>query len=201
MRLSIVFDLGGVLFDWNPRHLYKKLFPNDLESMEWFLSNICTQEWNVKQDAGRLFSEAVAELIALYPDYEDLIRAYDSRWEEMVEGVIEPSLDILSTLRLEGYELYALSNWSVEKFSLIRSKHQFLKWFEAIIISGEIRMVKPDPKIFRFLLEVIGRDAPECLFIDDSLKNVAAAGKLGFNTIHFRSPDQLRSELHNMGIL
>jgi 2-haloacid dehalogenase len=201
IKLSIIFDLGGVLFDWNPRHLYRKLFPGDAEKMEWFLSNICTQDWNVKQDAGRPFSEAVAELIERHPEYEDLIRAYDIRWEEMVTGAIGASVDILAALRQNNYRLYALSNWSVEKFCSVRTRYEFLDWFDAILISGEVGLVKPDSRIYLILLEKTGLSAPQCLFIDDSLENVMAAQKLGFNTIHFRTPEQLRDELAAMGIL
>jgi len=199
-KLCLVFDLGGVLIEWNPRHLYRKLFPGDPEAMEWFLANICTQDWNVKQDAGRLFSEAVRELVELYPEYEALIRAYDERWAEMVPGAIEPTIDILRTLREKNYRLYALSNWSVEKFAPIPSRFEFLGWFDKIIISGEVKVAKPDPRIFSILLQRIGRTAEECLFIDDSPMNIAAAGELGFKTIHFQSPEQLQAELLRMGI-
>jgi 2-haloacid dehalogenase len=199
-RLSIIFDLGGVLIDWNPRHLYRKLFKDDPESMEWFLSNICTHDWNLKLDAGRPFTEAIDELSDLYPQYEELIRAYGNRWEEMIAGPIEPSIDILRALRREKYQLYALSNWSVETFSKVRSRFDFLDWFETIIISGEVRVAKPDPEIFSILLQRIEKTAGECLFIDDSKINVAAAEKLGFKGIYFQSPEQLYEELCRMGI-
>lgn len=199
--MAIVFDLGGVLIDWNPRHLYQKLFDNAPEPMERFLSDICSQEWNVQQDAGRPFAEGIAELVARHPDFEQLIRAYDTRWEEMIAGAIQPSVDILADLKQANHPLYALSNWSAEKFANMRNRFPFLSWFEIIVISGEVKAAKPDPRIFSFLLEKSGRTARECLFIDDSIINIAAAQKLGFKTIHFLSPEQLRAELLQMGIL
>jgi 2-haloacid dehalogenase len=199
-RIAIIFDLGGVLVDWNPRHLYKKLLAEDPDFVEWFLSNVCTPEWNALQDAGRPFAEAVAELVARYPDYESLISAFHIRWEEMVAGTIEPAVAILAELRRAGYPLYALSNWSAETFVLMRDRFEFLSWFKAVIISGEIKLIKPDPRIYRLLLDKIDRRAGECLFIDDSLPNVLAARDLGFKTIHFQSAELLREELERMGI-
>ncbi|HKG20497.1 MAG TPA: HAD family phosphatase [Blastocatellia bacterium] len=198
--MAIVFDLGGVLVDWNPRHLYKKLLADDPDFVEWFLSNICTPEWNAKQDAGRPFAEAVAELSLQHPGYENLISAFHTRWEEMVAGAIEPTVAILAELGRAGYPLYALSNWSAETFALMRDRFEFLGWFRAVIISGEARMIKPDPEIYYLLLSEIGRPAGECLFIDDSLPNVLAARDLGFKVIHFQSPESLRGELERMGI-
>lgn len=200
-RVAIVFDLGGVLVDWDPRHLYKKLFADDPDLMEWFLSDVCTPEWNAMQDAGRPFAEAVAELASRHPEYESLISAYHTRWEEMVAGAIEPTVEILKDLRKAGYPLHALSNWSAETFALMRDKFDFLGWFETVIISGEIKLIKPDARIYRLLLSRINRRAEDCVFIDDSLPNVLAARDLGFRTIHFRSPESLREELERMGIL
>lgn len=200
-RLSIVFDLGGVLIDWNPRYLYKKLFPGDDEQMEQFLSAVCSPEWNAKQDAGRPFSEAVAELVTLHPSREQLIRAFDARWEEMVAGPIQPSVDILIELKEAGYPLYALSNWSVEKFASMRDRFAFLGLFQTIVISGEARLIKPDPKIYSLLLRTINRAAEECLFIDDAIANIEVARDMGFKTIHFQSPDQLRRKLCRLAIL
>lgn len=198
---AIIFDLGGVLVDWNPRHLYKKLFVDDPDSMEWFLSNVCTPEWNARQDAGRPFAEAVAELVCRHPEYESFISAFHTRWEEMVAGAIEPTVEILAELRRSGHPLYALSNWSAETFALMRDRFEFLGWFGTVIISGEIEMIKPDPAIYHLLLDRIGRKAGECLFIDDSLPNVLAARDLGFRTIHYESPEGLRAELERLGLL
>jgi 2-haloacid dehalogenase len=198
---AIVFDFGGVLIDWDPRHLYRKLFVDDTRGMERFLKDVDFYAWNLQQDAGRPFDEAVAEHCRLYPEYCELIRAYDERWEESLGGPIQSSIDILKALKQADLELYGLSNWSVEKFQLVRCQYEFLNWFESIIISGQVKLVKPDPRIFVLMLEEIGRPASECLLIDDSAVNIAAARELGFKTIHFLSPEQLKTELLDMGLL
>jgi 2-haloacid dehalogenase len=200
-RLALVFDVGGVLLDWNPRHLYRKFFNGDLESMEQFLKEIDFNGWNLCQDAGRPFTEAVAALITQHPRWEELIKAYHSRWEESIRGTIEGSVEILADLRNSGYPLYALSNFSVEKFQLVRERFDFFAWFDDILISAQVQLVKPDPRIFQVLLERIEREPAECLLIDDSGPNIKTACKLGFEAIHFQSSEQLRAELHQRGIL
>ena len=197
---AVVFDFGGVLFDWNPRHLYRQLFTDRLEEMELFLTEIKFAEWNVQQDRGRPFAEAVAELCAQFPHHADLIKAYDERWEESIGGVIRPTVDILHRLKRAGCPLYGLSNWSAETFRRIRHKHDFLNLFDDIIISGEVGMIKPDPDIFMILLERAKRSAEECVFIDDSEANVVAAAKLGFQSIRFESARQLEAELSRLGL-
>jgi 2-haloacid dehalogenase len=198
---ALVFDLGGVLIDWNPRHLYRKMFNGDEEAMERFLSEICTSEWNARQDAGRSFADATEELIARHPDQARLIRAFFERWPEMVAGAIEQTVEILAELKSAGRAVYALSNWSAETFPHARERFDFLNWFDFTVISGEIGLAKPNREVFDFLLEKTGRRAEECVFIDDSPANVAAARALGFDVIHFRSPEQLRDDLTGRGIL
>jgi 2-haloacid dehalogenase len=198
---AVVFDLGGVLIDWNPRHLYRKMFNGDEEAMERFLSEICTSEWNARQDAGRSFAEATEELIARHLDQAGLIRAFFDRWPEMLAGAIEQTVEILAELKSAGREIYALSNWSAETFPHARKRFEFLGWFDFTVISGEIGLAKPSREVFDFLLEKTGRRAGECVFIDDSPVNVAAARELGFDAIHFRSPERLRDDLTNKGIL
>lgn len=198
---TIVFDIGGVLLDWDPRYLYRKIFTQDKGDLERFLDEVQFFNWNLQQDAGRPFGEAVDELCAQFPQYCDLIRVYHTRWEESISGPIQPTVEILQSLKRTQYPLYGLSNWSTEKFRIVRHKYEFLDWFEDIIISGDVKIVKPDPRIFSLLLERIQRQAAECLLIDDSAANIEAANKLGFCTIHFQSPDQLESELIRMGIL
>jgi 2-haloacid dehalogenase len=200
-KQAVVFDLGGVLIDWNPRHLYRKMFNGDEEAMERFLSEICTSEWNARQDAGRSFAEATEELIASHPDQAGLIRAFFDRWPEMVAGAIEQTVEILAELKGAGREIYALSNWSAETFPHASRRFEFLGWFDFIVISGEIGLAKPNREVFDFLLKKAGRRAGECVFIDDSSMNVAAARELGFDAIHFLAPRQLRDELMNRGIL
>jgi 2-haloacid dehalogenase len=198
---ALVFDFGGVLIDWNPRHLYRKLFPGDEAAMERFLAEVCTQDWNERQDAGRPFAEAVAELVGLHPQHEPLIRAFHERWPETVAGDIPGTVEVLAELREAGYPLFALSNWSAETFRLARPRFAWLEWFEAIVISGELKLLKPDPRIFEAVLERAGRRAAQCLFVDDSAANVEAAGRLGFDTVRFESPARLREELARRGIL
>jgi 2-haloacid dehalogenase len=198
---AIVFDLGGVLIDWDPRHLYRQLFDGDEAAMERFLAEVCNSEWNVRQDAGRPFAEAVAELVQRHPEQRALIEAYHLRWPEMVAGPIDGSVEILAELRESGHELHALTNWSAETFALTRPRFAFLAWFESILVSAEVRLIKPDPRIFRLLLERIGREAKACIYIDDSPKNVAAADVLGFDAIHFQGAAALRAGLVRRGLL
>jgi 2-haloacid dehalogenase len=197
---AIIFDFGNVLVDWDPRYLYRQFFPDD-QTIAQFLEEIHFNDWNLAQDRGRSFSEAVAELCQQYPKYCDLIRAYDTRWEETLGGPIWPSVEILRRLKQQGHTLYALSNWSAEKFALVRPKYDFFNWFQAIVLSGEVHLVKPDPRIFHLLLEKIGLPASDCLLIDDSTANITTARQLGFQTIHFRSAQQLETELIGRGLL
>ena len=199
-RPVVVFDLGGVLIDWNPRYLYRQLIADEAE-IERFLAEVCHAEWNEQQDRGRTFAEAVEEAAARHPGERGLIEAYHHRWHEMLAGPIEGSVRILKELKKTGYELHALTNWSVEKFPIARERYEFLSWFESILVSGEVGLIKPDPRIFQLLLEGIGRPANDCIYIDDNARNVAAAKALGFEAIHFQAPDQLRQDLARRGTL
>lgn len=196
----IVFDLGGVLIDWDPRHLYRKLFDGEAE-MERFLTEVCTQEWNEKQDEGRPFAEGVAELVERHPDQRPLIEAYAARWAEMMGGSISDSVEILGELRSRGHALYALSNFSAETFPHARERFDFLDWFDGIVISGEVRTKKPEPEIFRVLLTRHGLEAERCVFVDDIQANVEAAQDLGFEALHFTSAAALRDQLGRLGLL
>jgi 2-haloacid dehalogenase len=198
--MVIVFDFGGVLFDWDPRYVYLQRFNGDRQAVDRFLEEIQFDLWNLRQDQGRPFAEAVEEHCARFPQYCDLIRAYDDHWELSIRGPVSGTVEILKSIWRAGYPLHALSNWSVEKFALIRPRYAFLDWFETILISGSVGIAKPDPQIFRLLFERIERAAEECLLIDDSLRNVETAQQLGCQTIHFKSPTQLKMELARMGI-
>jgi len=200
-RPSIIFDFGGVLMDWDPRYLYSRLFAGDEAAVERFLAEVGFFEWNARQDEGRAFSAAVADLSARYPHYASLIQAYENRWEESLGEPVWGTVAILQALRQAGFPLYALSNWSAEKFPVIRRKYGFFEWFDDIVLSGEVRLVKPDPRIFTAFLERIGRSAPDCLFIDDSTANLEAANRLGFHTLHFQSPEQLAGDLVRLQLL
>jgi 2-haloacid dehalogenase len=198
---AIVFDFGGVLFDWDPRYLYRQYFPGNEQAMENFLGEIQFDEWNRQQDVGRPFSEAVIELSQQFPQYAGLIKVFDTRWEETLAGVFPQSVAILEYLYQAGYPLYALSNWSVEKFRIVRPRYDFLNWFETIVISGEARLAKPDPEIFRYFLNTTQREPGECLFIDDAAVNIAVARELGFQTLRFQTPEILALDLKTAGIL
>ncbi|MCP4426982.1 MAG: HAD family phosphatase [Chloroflexi bacterium] len=197
-KTAIVFDLGGVLIDWESRHLYRKMFDGNTAEMEYFLSEICPLTWNAELDAGRPFAEAVAAKIQEYPAYEPYIAAYDARWEEMVVGPIAGTVTLLAELKTAGYPVYALSNWSAETFPIVSRRFEFLNWFEDIVLSGEVKAVKPDARIYEIMLERIGKRPSDCLFIDDSLPNIEAARALGWQSIHFQSSEQLRSKLKDV---
>ena len=198
---ALVFDFGGVLIEWDPRNLYRKIFNGDMAAVETFLRESKFMEWNLYQDAGRPFSEAVDEFCSRMPQYCDLIRAYDQRYEESISGPNWSTVEILRNLKAAGYPLYGLSNWPDEKWRLVRPKYDFFSWFDYIMISGEVKLAKPDPRIFSLFLEKIGRPAEQCLYIDDSAHNIIVSGQMGFQTIHFESAEQLREELCSRGIL
>jgi 2-haloacid dehalogenase len=197
---SIIFDFGGVLLDWNPHNLYNRFFHNRSE-IDHFLSEINFSDWNLQQDKGRPFSQGVAELSIKFPHYSHLIRAYHEYWEESIVGPITGSVAILRRLKKANFSIYGLSNWSGETFPIAYNKYDFFRLFDGIVISGEVKVAKPDPLIFGLMLKMIDRPAVECLFIDDSESNVSAAQKLGFATILFKSPDQLELELEKLEIL
>ena len=200
-RSVAVFDLGGVLIDWNPRHLYRKLFRGDDAAMEHFLATVCTSSWNLQQDAGRPFAEACALLKREHPAHTELIDAWFHRQEEMVTGPIAGTVDILAELRARGVPLYALSNWSAETFPLARKRFDFLQWFQGILVSGDVRLIKPDPRIFQLFFETHGVDPVHAVYIDDLKHNVDAATAQGMHGIHFTDSPALRSELVKLGLL
>ena len=200
-RSIAVFDLGGVLVDWNPRYLYRKLFDGDEAAMERFLADVCNNDWNLQQDAGRPFAEACALLIERYPAQKHLIEAYRARWIEMLAGPIHGTVDILRELRDQGTPLYALTNWSAETFPLARERYDFLHWFLGMVVSGVEKLVKPDPRIYRLLIERHGIDPAASVYIDDDPVNARVATELGLHGIHFTGPDALRDDLERVGLL
>lgn len=196
----VVFDLGNVLIDWDPRHLYRKIFADEA-AMERFLAEVCSPAWNVMQDAGRTVAEATAELVARFPREEALIRAYYDRFDEMIPGAIEGTVAHFARLRERGVPCYALSNWSRETFARTRPRFPFLDWFAGLVISGEERVCKPDPAIFRLTAERFGFRPGDALFVDDSARNVEAAAALGFHTHHFDGADGLGRRLAAAGLV
>ncbi len=197
---TIVFDFGGVLIDWNPRHLYKKMFSSETE-MEWFLENICTTEWNLKIDAGKPFAVSVAERSSQYPEWIDKIEAFHKRWPEMLGGEIPGTVEILEEILQKGHKVYGLTNWSAETFPIAQARYPSLRLMDGIVVSGEEKLIKPDPEIFRILLERYSLKPANCIFIDDNLHNIEASRKLGFEGIHFIDPDGLRDALSQAGVL
>jgi 2-haloacid dehalogenase len=197
---TIVFDLGNVLINWNPRNLYRKLF-TDPAAMEHFLTHVCTSDWNLEQDRGRSWADAVALLSARHPTQAELIAAYAARWEEMLDGPIQGTVEILRELKIAGRPLYGLTNWSAETFPMARQRFEFLDWFDGIVVSGEVKLVKPDARIYRHLLDSYGLTAGETVFIDDSRANVDGANAVGLTGLHFTSPAALRRDLAAIGVL
>jgi 2-haloacid dehalogenase len=197
---AVVFDLGGVLLDWNPRYLYRQLF-DDEQTMEHFLTEICTLEWHEAHDRGVPFERSASELAAVHPEYADLIRAWGERSEEMVGGPIDDTVAILADLRARGVPCYALTNMEAETYPLRRERFEFLRWFDGTVVSAQEGIVKPDPEIFRRLLDRFGLVAERTVMVDDAERNIAAARSLGMQTVHFRSPDQLRAWLGAAGLL
>ena len=198
---AAVFDLGAVLIDWDPRHLYRRLFGGDDAAMERFLAEVCTPDWNRRQDAGRTWTEAVETLVAEHPDERELIVAYHERWDEMLGGAIGGTVAVLAELRDRGLPLYALSNWSDETWHFATERYEFLEWFDAIVISGEAGVAKPDPRIYRLLVDRTGLDPARTVFIDDVPANVEAGRSLGFRGLVYVDPIRLRRDLVGLGIL
>jgi 2-haloacid dehalogenase len=198
--VNIVFDLGMVLIAWDPRLLYRKIFKDEAK-VEWFLSNICTHEWNLEQDRGRSFPEAVKTLTASHPSYAAEIAAYDTRWHETIPGAIDGTVDILEILHKKNAPLYAITNWNQDKFRETKLRFPFLNLFRDIVVSGDEKLIKPDPAIYNLLLNRNALVAADCLFIDDSEKNVRGAEAVGMKAHHFTSPERLKVELKGLGVL
>jgi len=195
---NIVFDFGGVLVDWNPEYLFKDVF-KDKSELDHFLENVCTPDWNEKQDAGRLLSEAIRTLQRRHPKYHEEIRLYYDEWTTMLGGLIEQNVALLEPLKM-NYRIFGLTNWSAETFPIACDLYPFFGDFEGIVVSGEERLAKPDERIYLLLLERYGLSVEECLFIDDNARNIEAATALGFDTLHLTGNVSLKEELILLGI-
>jgi len=199
---TIIFDLGGVLLDWNPQYVFDENYFESSEKREYFFKNICTNDWNEEQDAGRSIVEAIQELVQKFPDWENPIRDFYGRWTEMLKGPIPETVEIFRQLKDSGkYKLYALTNWQTGLFDIALVRYNFLHWFDGRVVSGEEKTRKPFPEFYQRLLNRYNVKAEEAIFIDDNLRNVKAAEAVGINGIHFQSPGQLREELISAGIL
>ncbi|MBP5403958.1 MAG: HAD family phosphatase [Elusimicrobiaceae bacterium] len=197
---DIIFDLGAVLIDWNQRHLYRKIFPDE-KQREQFLATVCPMSWNSEMDGGKPFAQGCAERIKLFPQYAREIEAYRTRWAEMMGGAMEGTVQILRELKQKGYRVYALSNWSAETFPLAQAKFPFLKEFDGAVVSGYEKCVKPDVRLYQILLSRYHLQAQNCIFTDDNPANIETARRLGFDTILFTTPDELRTQLRARGVL
>jgi 2-haloacid dehalogenase len=197
---TVVWDIGGVFLDWNPRHLYRKLI-EDEAAMEDFLATVCTNEWNVEQDRGRDWDLAVAELAAEHPDKAELIAAFHLRWEETVAGPVPGTKEILEDLAARGVPQYAITNFSSPKFAIAREAYPELKRFAGIVVSGDLRLIKPDPAIYRALLDAYAIEPSSALFVDDSPKNVDGARAVGMHAVRFVDAPTLRRDLEGFGLL
>ncbi|MDG1292023.1 MAG: HAD family phosphatase [Flavobacteriaceae bacterium] len=198
---NIIFDLGGVLIDWNPEYVYLEVFEGDRKKMQWFFDEICTMDWNENQDAGYPLQKATEDRVKMFPQYEEWIRMYYGRWEEMLGEAIEDTVTILNQL-LENpdYRVVALTNWSAETFTVALSRFEFLHRFEGIVVSGTEKTRKPFPEIYQLTLDRYEFKAQESLFIDDNLRNIESASAMDIQTIHFKNPNDLKSNLKQMGI-
>jgi len=195
---AIIFDFGGVVINWDPHRVFDKFFDHNKQAADDFMAEIGFHEWNLKQDEGTPFNQAVMDLSARFPQYANIIHSYDTDWEDSITGIIPETVDLLRRLKGAGYRLYGLTNWNYEKFSLVRHKFEFFNLFEEIVVSGEVKLVKPDPAIYNLLLGKINLTPMECVMVDDSATNVEASRKMGFPAIHFTSPTQLETELRRL---
>lgn len=199
---NIVFDLGNVLIHWDPKRVYREVFHGDEEQVDWFLKEICPMDWNENQDAGYPLDRATQDRIDLYPEYEDWIRMYYGRWEEMLGGALESSVEILQELKaLDRFRIVALTNWSAETFPIALERYEFLSWFEGIVVSGIEKTRKPFAEIYHICLDRFNFRAEETFFIDDNRRNIEAAQKLGIQSHLFTSVEKLRQDLINRGLI
>jgi 2-haloacid dehalogenase len=197
-RPVLIFDLGGVVLDWNPRHLFRKLIPDEA-AREWFLTEVCSPGWNLQMDAGKPSAEGVAELSARYPGQAGLISAYWERWTEMLGGPIPGTSELITELAGSGRELYAISNFPGEVWPATMAAFPILNCFKDIVVSSFVGVCKPDPRIFTLALRRFGVAAEDCLFIDDVAANVDGARAAGIEAVQFTSAAALRRLLATAG--
>jgi 2-haloacid dehalogenase len=198
---TVIFDLGGVLADWDPRYLYRELFDGDEVAMEEFLAQVCSPAWNHAMDAGRSRAEAVDELVRQHPTHDALIRAWVDRWEDMLGAEIAGTAEVVAELHGRGVRLLALTNWSAETFPVARQRFPSFAYFEGIVVSGEHGIAKPDPALFQLLLERHAVDPATAAYVDDRDTNVDAATALGMTGLVFTDPAVLRADLRRLGLL
>ena len=194
MIKNIIFDFGAVLVDWNPRYLFVPYF-GDADKAEWFLTEICPYEWNAQCDAGRPIKDITEERVAEFPAWEKEIRMYFDRWVDMMGGPIPGMEALVREYKQRGYGVWGLTNWSAETFPLVRDDYPVFKLLDGYVVSGEEKLLKPDARLYRVLLNRYGLKAEECVFIDDNPNNTAGAEAVGIKGIVFRGVEQLRKQL------
>ena len=193
--MKFLFDLGGVFFDWDPKFFFTKII-SDKDEMDFFLTKVCNDEWNLAQDSGRSIEDGEKDIIRKFPQYENLIKLYYPNHRKMIKGTFQSSIDILMKLKQDNYECFVLSNWSAETFIDIPQEFKFMKNFNGLLISGEDKLVKPDPKIYLLAIDRFNLDSQNTIFIDDKLININAAKELGFKTIHLTNPNIIEEEVN-----
>lgn len=201
---AVVFDVGNVLLEWDPRHLYRRLFTHDDATPDearvaWFLAEVCHHDWNVEQDRGRRIADAEAEALARHPDLGPAIRAYYGRFQTMIPRAIDGTVAVLQTLKAAGFPVHGLTNFGAETFPPTRRRFAFLNSFDTVVVSGEEGVIKPDPRIYEILIERAGLEPSRTAFVDDSPRNIEAARALGFHAHEFRGADPFRSWLSALG--
>ncbi len=197
---AVVFDVGGVLIDWDPRYLYRTLIPDEAV-MEHFLAEVCTPQWHAQHDLGASYDDTVPALVAAHPEWADEVRAWDARFHDMYGGCFEGTVDLLTRLRQQGLPVYASTNWGAQSWALAKARYEFLDLFDGALVSGEVGMAKPDPAFFDLLVATFGLDPAHTLYIEDNLVNLRAAGHRGFVTHHFVSPVALAADLRRRGVV
>ncbi len=199
---TVIFDLGGVLVDWRPEYLYRKVFNGNEKKVQWFLSKICTSSWNAEQDGGRTIEEAENIKIAEFPEHEDLIRLYYNQWHQMFSGPIEENVTLFKSLKASGnYKIYALTNWSAERWDKALQLFPFFNYFDGVVVSGQEKMRKPSLEIYELILNRFQISPEKAIFIDDNEENVTAAKTLKIHGIHYKSPQQLLKNLQSCQLI
>lgn len=201
MIKNIIFDFGGVLVDWNPHYLFDKYF-NDINEANYFVENICNSEWNAEMDGGKPFEQAVRERSAMFPKYAEALKLYQTNWMDTMGEEIPGMYDLIKSLKINGFPvIYGLTNWSAETFPTVQKTYRIFSLIDKIVVSGEVKQLKPNPEIFHTLLDKYSLKAEESLFIDDNLKNVEGAKAVGINAVLFRGVEKLREDLKNLRVL
>ena len=193
--MKFLFDLGGVFFDWDPNHFFKNIFEK-AEERKYFLTEVCSDDWNIQQDAGRTIKDAESELIPKFPHYEKEIKMYYKNHRKMIKGTFDLSIKVLENLKKLNYECYVLSNWSAETFVGMLDDYSFLNNFDGLLISGEDKLMKPDFAIYELAIKRFNLVPKETVFIDDKLENINAAKKMDLNIIHLIDPKSIESEIN-----